>query len=443
MTPSSNSNDSASSSNNTPRTTPKPDPTVSAWSEEWLQGSSYRVTVTLQLDGAQKVVVTKGNSSGETVKTITSNGEYTIAGPNSDYGAAELGEMFWVSRPRESMEINEPVDSFMVGTQEQASFPLHLRGLSGSTDPELGDKETLSRTFNQDTERGGRSLSLQVPEVLYQYYKNRLRTPDYGAYVSDTYDDQYIQGIVGEFKDFGDRRDLNDVDIINEMMGFVQNLEYTSDRVSAGYNEYPKYPVETLVDREGDCEDSSILLASMLDQFGYGSVLLIFKDQQHMAVGVAGEEGIEGTYYEQNGRRYYYTETTAAGWNIGELPSDMEVGNPELAPVNNIGVLVFSYVVDTPSEGGASVEVTMRNVGDGAGDAKAQVAFKNKDQQRVVSAVSDSTRVEPTEEHTVTLDLTPPDDQPLRAEVGVVMDGMLQDRLRSEFREPVGPDNMG
>ncbi|MDS0258916.1 copper amine oxidase [Haloarcula sp. S1CR25-12] len=278
---------------------------------------------------------------------------------------------------------------------------------------------------------------------LDQYYRKRLRTPNYGAYVSDTYDDQYIQNIVGAFEDFGDRQNLNDVGIINEMMEFVQNLQYTTDEVSAGYNEYPKYPIETLVDKEGDCEDSSILLSSMLDQFGYGSVLLIFKNQQHAAVGVAGDPDLEGTYYEQGGQRYYYTETTAPGYRIGQLPPDMEVGNPEITPVNDSGVLVFSYAVDTPSEGGASVEITMRNVGDGTGSAKAQAAFKNRSQQRVVSAVSDATQLSPNEEHTVTLDLEPPDDQDLRAEVGVVMDGILQDRLRSEFREPVDSGNMG
>ncbi|MBX0288471.1 copper amine oxidase [Halomicroarcula sp. F28] len=393
--------------------------------------------MTVQLDGAEKLLLTKGTSDGELLRTITSDGEYTVAGPDSAYGPMELGTMLSISRPRESTDINEPVGRFIVGSQEQPSFPTHLRGLSGSTDPEIGAGETLSRTFSHRVRAEGRVLSLQVPEMLYQYYKNRLRTPNYGAYVSDSYDDQYIQSVVNEFEEFGRQQGLNDVDIINEMMRFVQNLEYTTDEVSAGYNEYPKYPLETLVDREGDCEDSSILLASLLEQFGYGSVLLLFEDQQHMAVGVAGEAGIEGTYYEQNGRRYYYTETTSSGWTIGQLPTNMEVGNPELAPIDDSGVLVFSYVVDTPSEGGTSVEVTMRNVGDGSGNAKAQAAFKNRDQQRVVSTVSDATRLRPNEEHTVTMDLEPPDDQTLRAEVGVVMDGVLQDRLRSEFRESV------
>jgi len=436
-------NDDSTTSEGTQPSTKELNPQVSAWTEEWLGNSGYRVSVTVQLNGAQQVVVTKGTSSGEVVKRITSDGKYTIAGSNSDYGIVELGEMFQVSRPRESIEINEPVDSFIVGSQEEVSFPVYLRGLRGSTDPNLKDSGTLSRTFDHDTRQGSRLLSLEVPNVLYEYYQDRLRTPNYGSYVSDTYDDQYIQSIVSEFEDFGERQNLNDVDIINEMMGFVQNLEYTLDKVSAGYNEYPRYPLETLVDREGDCEDSSILLASMLDQFGYGSVLLLFEDQQHAAVGVAGESGIEGAYYEQDGQRYYYTETTAPGYGIGQLPPDMEVGNPEVVSINNSGVLVFSYVVNTPSEGGASVEVTMRNVGDGTGSAKTQVAFKDKDQQRVVSAVSDATQLRPNEEHTVTLNLTPPDDQALRAEVGVVMDGTLQDRLRSEFREPVEMGNMG
>lgn len=426
-----------------PNDTPTPSPQISSWSEELLDGLSYRVNVTVQLNGAQRLLVTKGTPNSEAIATINSSGEHTVVGPDTNHGPIEAGRTLWLVRPRESSDINASVGSFFVGSQEQATFPLHLRGLSGSTDPELEGGETVSREFYQGSGSDRRLLTLNVPVVLDQYYRSRLRTRNYGAYVSDTYDDQYIQNIVNEFEDFGERQNLNDGGIISEMMSFVQNLEYTTDKVSAGYNEYPKYPIETLVDREGDCEDSSILLSSMLDQFGYGSVLLIFEDQQHAAVGVAGDTSIEGTYYEQDGQRYYYTETTAPGYSIGQLPSSMEVGDPELAPVNNSGVLVFSYAVDTPSDGGASVEITMRNVGDGTGSAQAQVAFQDRSQQRVASEVSDSTRLRPSEEHTVTLNLSPPDDQALRAEVGVVMDGTLQDRLRSEYREPVESGNMG
>jgi hypothetical protein len=75
-------------------------------------------------------------------------------------------------------------------------------------------------------------------------------------------------------------------------------LEYTSDLVTEGYDEYPRYPIETLVDKGGDCEDTAILAASIIRGMGYGVVLLVFPKTAdspgHCAVGVAGEAGMPG-----------------------------------------------------------------------------------------------------------------------------------------------------
>jgi hypothetical protein len=435
----SNDSDSASSSSTTQRNTPEPDPTVSSWSEEWLRGSNYRVNVTVQLDGTEQILIKKGSMRGETADTITSSGEHTVAGPNTEVGTVEPLQSIWLVRPRQSDRIDQPVDSFIVGSQQQLTYPLHLGGLRGNTFPDAENTTTLSRTYTHEINGETRLLSLEIPDGLYQYYANRDRTRNYGAYVSESNDDQYIQSIVDEFEAFGEQRGLSDFGIINEMMKFVQNLEYTTDQVSDGYNEYPKYPVETLVDQGGDCEDTCILLASMLEQFGYGTVLLIFEDQQHMALGLAGEAGIEGTYYEQGGRRYYYTETTSPGWRVGQLPSNMEVGNPTLAPINDSAVLVFSYVVNTSTEGGASVEIYMRNAGDGTGEAQAEIAFENRNGETVVSERTDSRQLSPDEEYTTTVHMLPPSEQTLRANVSVLLDGRVHNTLQSEYQEPIGP----
>ena len=115
-----------------------------------------------------------------------------------------MGRILFLVRPTESelegMDTVETVGSFSVGSQKQPTFPLHLRGLRGSTDPNLETSGMISRTFKSQSGAGPTALSLKIPEVLYQYYKNRDRTRKYGAYVSDTYDDQYIKGIVSEFE---------------------------------------------------------------------------------------------------------------------------------------------------------------------------------------------------------------------------------------------------
>lgn len=103
------------------------------------------------------------------------------------------------------------------------------------------------------------------------------------------------------------------------VIDFVQNLPYVTDNVSRGYDEYPKFPTETLVDSDGDCEDTAILLASILqaDPFNYDMILI--GPPEHMAAGIYSEV-INGNYYELDGRDYYYIETTGTGWGIGDIP---------------------------------------------------------------------------------------------------------------------------
>ncbi|WP_435361082.1 hypothetical protein [Haloarchaeobius sp. DFWS5] len=114
---------------------------------------------------------------------------------------------------------------------------------------------------------------------------------------------------------FIDRRDQ-----VEFLVDFVQHLPYVPDDLSKGFDDYTKYSLETLVECGGDCEDSSILLASVLQSppFGYDAVLV--QPPGHMAVGVYAADDSPGYYWERDGRRYFYVETTGVGWGIGDLP---------------------------------------------------------------------------------------------------------------------------
>ena len=92
--------------------------------------------------------------------------------------------------------------------------------------------------------------------------------------------------------------------------------------VTTEWNEYPRYPLETLFDRGGDCEDTSILVAALLDRMGYDICLLILSKANHCAVGVS-LDGVTGSYYNHDGKKYYYLETTGEGWEIGDIPSSI------------------------------------------------------------------------------------------------------------------------
>lgn len=131
-----------------------------------------------------------------------------------------------------------------------------------------------------------------------------------------------IDALAKEITEIATREGIPRDEIPYLAIAFVQSFPYVSDSISSGYDEYPRYPIETFFERKGDCEDTAILTAVLLKQLGYGSALVILPS--HCAVGVLGKDTIEGTYYLIDGKRYYYLETTDVGWKVGELPDSIK-----------------------------------------------------------------------------------------------------------------------
>ncbi len=154
--------------------------------------------------------------------------------------------------------------------------------------------------------------TISIQEDWYDYYKAKPRSSlESIEYI--TSDDPFIKKISKRISE-GAKSDVGEVWLA---VSFVQNLPYVDD-VFTGYDEYPKYPIETFFEKNGDCEDTSYLAASIIDAMGYGSVLILLPG--HMAVGVYMDCDTPGTYYKLDGRCYYYIETTSKDWAGGEIP---------------------------------------------------------------------------------------------------------------------------
>ena len=110
-------------------------------------------------------------------------------------------------------------------------------------------------------------------------------------------------------------------DRVDFVLSFVQALPYTLDDVTTSFDEFRRYAIETLIEGGGDCEDTTILVASILRGLGE-SVALIFTPR-HIALGVSGD--FTGSRFSYQGMEYYYCETTGTGWTVGVLPAS--VGN--------------------------------------------------------------------------------------------------------------------
>jgi len=184
-------------------------------------------------------------------------------------------------------------------------------------------------------------LNLEIPQKLHSYYigLERLPTADYSLYVTHTADDKFIGAVAAELGDMAVEKDFDLQETVDFVASFVQGLKYISETDEEG--EYPKYPLQTLVDKGGDCEDTSILLVSLLQLMNHKVILLSFPSQSegepgHMGTGVNGN--FSGKYYSYEGIDYYYLETTGKGCRVGEMNDDYEevqaqIYNPEPTPL--------------------------------------------------------------------------------------------------------------
>lgn len=181
----------------------------------------------------------------------------------------------------------------------------------------------ITRSYNWNYKGTSYSWKLTIPQSLYSYYgsqpHDRSKLTTYKEYVISSKDKPYLDALLKKLKESGEKKGYSDAENVMNVVAFVQSLPYFYDNSSTVYDDYPRYPIETLVDNGGDCEDTAILTAAFLKEMGYGVVLV--NPPGHMAVGVKCSS-CSGTYYDYNGSRYYYLETTGNNWKIGQIPPD-------------------------------------------------------------------------------------------------------------------------
>jgi len=242
--------------------------------------------------------------------------------------------------------------------------------------PQPLSEDTIRRDFAWVY--GGKTwaLSLYVPEQLYLYYSGRTRVPteDYSVYVTHPNDDEYISTIVGEFNEISLEEGYSEKQRVDLVIAFVQSLPYTPDIVSTSFDEYPRYPIETLVDGGGDCEDTSILTSALLYAMGYDIVLI--SPPSHVGVGVAVDA--EGVYWLHEAKKYFYIETTGEGWKLGELPDEYQGEQANVYPIIPIPVCTHQWTASILRRR-LTIVADVQNVGTAeARGVKLYVAFEGE-----------------------------------------------------------------
>jgi len=194
-----------------------------------------------------------------------------------------------------------------------------------------------SSIFNDKNDFNFTIKEFLISNKLYQHFKNKKRIiltskedfkkwKEYPINISPEIEflSKCISKINSENK-------FSELEAVSNMLSFVQDsIPYSTDTESTGFDEYPRYPIETVYDKTGDCECKSILLASIISLTGIETALISFSN--HCALGLkitdtqllkmleVGDNLIE---YENN--KYLYCESTSYGWRIGKIPSKYNI----------------------------------------------------------------------------------------------------------------------
>jgi hypothetical protein len=181
----------------------------------------------------------------------------------------------------------------------------------------LGDKETetefirnYSWLFNEEpflktghTKR--LTFNVRIPKSRYEELRARNHTPrsdhDYVGFADAQLDDETVASVASFLRQTKETKGYDELTEIHLAMSFTMCMPYANDQVDYG-REYPKFPVEMLVDKKGDCEDFSILCSTLLHRLGYrvALVLMGFADSstEHAAIGVVPPQPVPVPGYQ-------------------------------------------------------------------------------------------------------------------------------------------------
>lgn len=121
-----------------------------------------------------------------------------------------------------------------------------------------------------------------------------------------------------QLRSFATAHGLDRSEYLELIAKYVQSITYDKKEFASGTTRV-RFPVQTVVDGKGLCEDKSLLLTALLAHEGYSAALLSFEPEKHMAVGVRGP----GPTYGDTG--YLFLETTEPCY-VSEIPDVYDDG---------------------------------------------------------------------------------------------------------------------
>ncbi len=274
-------------------------------------------------------------------KSIAFRPEFRQAWENKALALENLG------RAGEAVACRERAENFPVSSGFNV-FHVMREWIAPKPTAVTEDPTNYHRIFSWTTKKDTWSCEIIVPKTLYEAYVKIPRQAEaYSLYAFSEEDRPVIKTLLDMLNRTARQRGYSTRDLIANVVNFVQSFPYRTDMATKGLDDYPRYPVETLVDGGGDCEDTAVLMAVLLHEMGYDVCIVYLPG--HLALAVSHPEITEGTWYDFMGKRYYYLDTTAKGCEIGWMPDKYQATTARLYPMKSDSGNPFKYWTSFPS----------------------------------------------------------------------------------------------
>ena len=197
---------------------------------------------------------------------------------------------------------------------------------------------TIAVSVNASVYEGAKRADKSVT-IIGNISENTWISESYRAMVNDPAQESLYQDLLFAFRKIRIENDLDSDEYLELIAVYVQSLQYET------LEENPaKFPVETVVDQAGDCDDKSLLLAGLLSREGYSVALLSFGPENHMALGIGSDDC---QYRDTN---YTFLETTNVSY-VGIVTQKLGGGvslnsAPIIIPIGD-GVTTYTRCADT------------------------------------------------------------------------------------------------
>ncbi len=189
------------------------------------------------------------------------------------------------------------------GDMDYIHFPSYF-SRSTYEEQQNRDHPNISKNFIQDINTYTDSNN-QTWHIVEDYYWEFGESGNHSQYCDTFGLYSIVQHIENKYLKTGD---FSDLDVVQSILSAVQpkdrtySIKYLSER-----NNYVKYPIETLVEGGGDCEDLSILFCSLCKCLEYETLLISIRGHVYAAVSFQEQiDDVSNLDYFIDGNCYFH-----------------------------------------------------------------------------------------------------------------------------------------